>query len=552
MTTDAETVPEAGGSRTRIVRVLRNRQVRRVQIASAGSTLGDWAYMTAVIVWAYADGGAAAVGGYQAARYLAMAVAAPLGGALADRVSRRTFMLVADGARAVLVAGAAAVVATDGPAAAVYVLSIVAAVVGAPFRAAQAGLLPELVDSPDDLAAANALSANVDNVMMFAGPALSGVLIGFWDIEAVFWLNVVTFGWSILFVLGVRGGARPSAPDDGEASAYLADLAAGFGLIRRDGGLRTIALLSASTGLAWGALTVIMVLLATSSNVLDAGPEAVGYLSSTIGIATAVGGVLVLARIGSDRLAGDMVLSNLGWALPLLALAAFPSPATAFAAMALIGLSEAFGAIGFETLPQRIAPADYVSRVYSAIGSAMTAAMFLGSLLAPFLLDQVGMQTSLSVIGAVVLVVTLACWPRMRRLDQSLQAPAELTLLRDVPAFVELPGPALEMIARTSERVSVPAGTVVMTEGDASSRFYVILAGRVRVTQGGVLRRTEGPGEFFGEIGLLRDVPRTATVTTVEDAEFLVVERPDFLAAVSNLGDVRGALDELVVRRLAS
>lgn len=552
MTTDAEAPPDAGSGRTRIVRVLRNRQVRRLQIAGAGSTLGDWAYMTAVIVWAYGDGGAAAVGGYQAARYLAMAVAAPLGGALADRVSRRTFMLVADGTRAILVGGAAAVVATDGPAAAVYVLSIVAAIVGAPFRAAQAGLLPELVDTPDDLAAANAVSANVDNVMMFAGPALSGVLIGVWDIEAVFWLNVITFVWSIVFVLGVRGGARPEAPAEDEAAGYLADLAAGLGLIRRDRGLRTIALLSASTGLAWGALTVIMVLLATSPDVLDAGPEAIGYLSSTIGIATALGGVLVLARIGSDRLAGDMVLSNLGWALPLLVLAVFPSPATAFAAMALIGLSEAFGAIGFETLPQRIAPADYVSRVYAAIGSAMTAAMFLGSLLAPILLDQVGMQVSLAVIGGAVLVVTLACWPRMRRLDQDLQAPAELSLLRDVPAFADLPGPALEMLAHTSTRAAVPAGTVVMAEGDASARFYVIVAGRVRVTQGGVERRVEGPGEFFGEIGLLRDVPRTATVTTLDDAEFLVVERPDFLAAVSDLGDARGALDELVVRRLAS
>jgi MFS family permease len=554
MTSNTEAVPETGGGRARIGRVLRNRQVRRVQVAFAGSTLGDWAYTTAVIVWAYTDGGAAAVGAYQAVRFLAMAVAAPLGGALADRMSRRTFMLVADAARAVLVALAATIVVADGPAVAVYTLAVVAAIVGAPFRAAQAGLLPELVDSPGDLAAANALSANLENVMLFAGPALAGVLIGVWNVEAVFWLNVATFVWSILFVLGVRAGSRPdtSEPDDAPGHGFLRDFRAGFGLVVGSKDLRGIALLSAATGFTWGALTVVMVVLATSPDVLDSGPEAVGYFNATLGIATVVGGVVVLTRVGRNRLGEDMILANLGWGVPLLVLAAFPSPATAFAAVAVIGLSESLGGLGFETLPQRIAPAEFVSRVYSAIGSALTGSMFLGALVAPLLVDHAGVRTALLVAGTVVLAVTVPRWAQMRALDQRLQAPAELALLGRISTFADLPGPALEMLAHTSERVAVPAGTVVMAEGDASSRFYVIVSGRVEVTQGGEFRRTEGPGEVFGEIGLLRDVPRTATVTTVEDSEFQVVERPDFLAAVGNLGDARGTLDDLVVRRLAS
>jgi MFS family permease len=133
------------GNRQRIARVLRNPRIRRLQLAFLGSTLGDWAYATAIVVWAYEDGGAAAVGAYQAVRFVTMAVVAPIGGVVADRMSRRRFMVISDLLRAVLVAAAGLIVVTDGPAPAVYVLSIAAAIVGSPFRAAEAGLLTELV-----------------------------------------------------------------------------------------------------------------------------------------------------------------------------------------------------------------------------------------------------------------------------------------------------------------------------------------------------------------------------------------------------------------------
>jgi MFS family permease len=556
-----ESDPTAGlGNRARIMRVLRNPRVRRLQLAFLGSTLGDWAYATAIVVWAYEDGGAKAVGAYQAVRFLAMAVFAPIGGVLADRMSRRAFMIIADLVRALLVAGAGLIVVADGPALVVYVLAIVAALVGSPFRAAAAGLMTDLVDSPTELTTSNALSANVESVMLFAGPALAGVIIGVSGVEEVFWLNAATFVWSIGMLLGVR--AEPAAgasegsplpePDDASAAespGFWTELTSGFGLIGRDRDLRSVALLSGGVGLAWGALSVFMVLLAT--DVLDAGPKGLGYLNSVLGVATVASGVLILTRLSSSRLGQDMVVGvAVGWGVPLLAMAAFPSTVTTVLAVAAIGLFEGLGSLGMETIPQRLAPSHMISRVYAAIESSLVGPMALGALLAPALVHWVGLRGALAIAGALPLLIGLSRWPGMRALDRRLAAPAELELLRTVTVFADMPAPALERLAHAAEHVQVAAGDIVVAEGGTSDRFYVIVTGEVEVTQRGRVLRTEGPGDFFGEIGLLRNVLRTATVTATSDSEFLVVEQADFLAAVNHMGESISALDDVIVRRL--
>ena len=157
--------------RASVQTVFANPGLRRVQLAFFGSGLGDWAYATAVTVWAYQHGGATAVGAFQAVRFVAIAVAAPLGAAIADRVSRRAFMMACDAGRAVLVSAAAVCVALDVTPAAVYVLAVLAVIVGAPFRSAQAGLVPSLARTPDELTASNAVASNLENIVIFAGPA---------------------------------------------------------------------------------------------------------------------------------------------------------------------------------------------------------------------------------------------------------------------------------------------------------------------------------------------------------------------------------------------
>ena len=545
-------------------RVLANPSLRRVQLAFAGSLLGDWAYATAITVWAYSEGGAAAVGIFQAVRFVAMAVAGPLGAVIADRVPRKIFMISTDAIRAVLVAVAAICVAADTPAAFVYVLSVVAAIVGAPFRSAQAGLIPQLVNDPSELTASNAVAANLENIVCFGGPALGGLLLAFTDVQAVFWVNVASYVWSMAMVAGVRvppaaaaapglaplgaASGREDAAPDGKGG-FLREVGAGFATIARNRDLAIVSGLAAAQGLLWGAITVFMVLIALG--MLGTGPEGVGYLNAVMGVGTVLGGAVILTRTAKGRLAQDMVIGVLGWSVPLIGLAIYPSPVTAVVALAVIGLMDPWVNVGFETIPQRIVADHVLSRVYAAVESALIGAMALGAFLAPALVSLLGFRGALTLLGVGVTVVAAATFGRMRSLDARLSAPAEMPLLGSLALFAPLSPPVLESLARSLDRIVVPAGEPVVREGEVSDRFFVIESGSVEVTQAGRVLRVETAGDFFGEIGLLRDVPRTATVTATEDTVLLALDRSDFLEAVTGQQEARGAAEEVVSRRLA-
>lgn len=564
MTTTTEREKDTRGS---VRRVLANGNLRRIQLAFFTSVVGDWAYATALTVWAFTEGGAAAVGAFTAARFVAVAVAGPLGSVIADKVPRRTFMIVIDLVRAVLVSTAALIVAMDGPSIYVYALGVVVAIVGSPFRSAQVGLIPHLVDRPDELTASNAVASNLENVATFAGPTLGALLVGGFDVEVAFWVNVATYVLSMAMVASVKVhqgtvGGLPENGEDGEDSAmgegsegdsrrsgFFRELAAGFTIVGRDPGLRTVSLLAAAQGFVWGTLTVFTVVIAV--DMLKTGPEGVGFLDAVMGVATVVGGAIVLSRVGKGRLGQDMAVGVLGWSLPLIALAAFPTPFTVFAALVVIGLSDPWVNLGFETIPQRLASDEVISRVYGAVESALIGAMALGAAVAPLMIHVFGFRESIAAVGVLVAAYTVTTLPQMRHLDARLKEPEFAPLLRSIRIFAPLSAPTVEALARQVERVTMPAGSAVVREGEDSDRFYVIVSGTVEVTAAGEVLRVEEAGDFFGEIGLIRDVPRTATVTALETTELIALERADFLEAVSGHGEARRAADDIVTRRLS-
>lgn len=537
--------------RTSIGTVFSNPGLRRLQLAFLGSGLGDWAYATAVTVWAYQQGGATAVGAFQAARFVVSAMAGPLGAAIADRVPRRTFMMVLDGTRAVLVAAAALCVSADVTPVVVYALALVAVVVGAPFRAAQAGLVPSLARTPVELTASNAVSSNIENLVLFAGPALGALLVGTLDVSAAFWLNAVSYVWSLALVAGVHVPSSVAERDDDsdDEAGLVREATAGFALIIRDADLRTTSVLAATQGFLYGALTVCNVLI--SVQMLHAGASGVGYLLAISGIGMVVGGVAILARLGRERVASDMAIGVLGWGLPFLLLAAWPSVPSAVVALLIVGFMDPWVNLGLDTMPQRLSPARMVSRVFAAVDASLIGAMSVGSLLAPLMLHMLGLRTTLLVLGLGGCGCALLALPRMRRLDARLGAPPEVALLAAIPIFAPLGPSALEAVAGALTRRTYGPGAVVVAVGERSEEFFMIASGEVEVTLDGRVLRRETVGDVFGEIGLLHDVARSATVIAVSETDLLVLQRKDFLDTVSGAADSRRAAEEIATRRLA-
>ena len=151
-----------GGLRRSVTLVAGNRNLRRIQLAFVASSIGDWAYATAVAVWAYEVGGARAVGIWMAVRYILMAVSAPFTSALADKMSRKALMIRADLIRALLVTAAAVCLFLDTPAAPIFVLATLASLASTPFQVAQRSLLPTLATRPEELTAANGTASTID------------------------------------------------------------------------------------------------------------------------------------------------------------------------------------------------------------------------------------------------------------------------------------------------------------------------------------------------------------------------------------------------------
>src|SRR6187401_3416763 len=139
--------------------------------------MGNWVYIVALFVYAYEQGGAAAVALVTVIRMVPAALAAPLTSSLADRFDRRRVMIVSDIVRAALMVLAAVTIWLDGPSAAVYCIVAVSSVTSTVFLPAEAALLPSLARTPGELTAANVAMSTVISIAEFVGPALGGLLL---------------------------------------------------------------------------------------------------------------------------------------------------------------------------------------------------------------------------------------------------------------------------------------------------------------------------------------------------------------------------------------
>jgi hypothetical protein len=350
---------------------------------------------------------------------------------------------------------------------------------------------------------------------------------------------------ALLLRVRVRGRIElAAAPADEKASDMLV---AGFRTIARAPKARLVIGLVVAQTFVRGCLNVLIVVVAF--RVLDGSAADVGYLTAAIGVGGLLGAVGAMTLEGR-RLAVKFGLSLVFWGLPLILIAPRPGFAAALVLLAIVGAANSVEDVAVFTLLQRLVPDDILTRVLGVLWGLAMGAVAIGSIVAPALVEAIGPRAAFVVVGAILPLLALVTYTRLAEIDRAVTPAAELALIEAVPMFAPLSIAAKERIAASLVPVSVPAGDVVIRAGDAGDRFFIVGSGALAIACDGPSSDASA-GDYFGEIALLRDVPRTATVTATADSDLYALERDDFLAAVTGYPAARDAGEEVVEARLA-
>jgi hypothetical protein len=525
-----------------------NRTLRLVQAARLASVTGRWAYTVTLAVFAFRTGGTAGVALATIVRLAPAAAAAPFAGTLLRRRQPGAVLARGGALRTVALGAAGALVLGHGPLAGVYVCVAVESAASSVLRPVQNGLLPSLARTPEELTAANLALSVIESAGVLLGPLLGALLLHGTSIGIVFLAASGAYLLSTLLLLPVRP-ASDAVDDRWWASAAAAGERPGLRAVTASGDLRIVLALYAAQNVVAGTLNVLVVV--TALRLLGLGQSSVGALTAAIGVGGLAGGVFVLARLRRRQHGVDFAIGLLLWGAPLVLLAALSSEAAAFALLAIVGVGVTIVDVSALTLLQRAAQGELLAHALGLLQGIFVAAVGLGTLLAPVLVAALGIRGALVAAGIPLPVLAAALWSRLRRFDDA--APGDspwASLLAANPIFAPLGDGARSRLATQLHPVSLAAGQVVFAQGEHGDGFYLIESGEVAVEIDGRRVRTLGSGDSFGEIALLRDVPRTATIRTVGAVGLLRLDRGPFLDNVTGDAASTRAADRVVGARL--
>ncbi|HEY0521294.1 MAG TPA: MFS transporter [Ilumatobacteraceae bacterium] len=512
---------------------MRSRDLRRLQFGWASYFLVDAISMVGLSVWAYRDGGTAAVGAIGVARLLPGAIALPFGAWAADRFSRQRVVTVVFLAVGCAQAATALALATDAPAAIVFVLVAVNSVAGTPYRPAHLALAPLVARSPTELVAMNVTAGTLEGVVTFVGPALAALLLLGGDPWTVLAVSAVAAIGGFVAVTGISVGIDPSKAVRRSRDRPSEALMGGLAELRHNVDMAILVGCFVAQLFVRGMLGVLLV--SVSFNLIGLGSSGVGWLAAAIGVGGIVGAIYAMTLTARRRLGKPFALALVLWGLPIAVIGVLPHTVVTVIAMLVIGIGNAMLDVAGFTLIQRLGLDRTLGRVFGVLYTFGIAMGGVGALAAPALISWLGLRTVLIVVGLVLPALALALLPRFLSIDQrSEPVPELLSLLASIPVLSPLPPITLEKLAARSSVVEKCAGDVVIAEGDPGDFYYVIAAGEVDVSHAGASRCKLGQGEQFGEIALLRDSARTATVVATCPTNLIAISGRDFVDAVSS------------------
>jgi MFS family permease len=535
--------------------LLSNRPLVRLLGGEFISSVGDWLYLVALLIVVYrTSADPLLLGVVGAARVLPYVILSVPAGIVADRFDRRLVLLVTDVARGAIMLALAALVAVDGPLWAIIALAVLATCFSSFFGPTIGAYLPSLVRDERELGPANSAWSTLDNLAFVIGPAIGGLLIAASGLTLAFILNAASFA-AVAVVLwrlpAERGrGARPAAPENEatmpDAAAASSDPTAPEASATMTSSLRAfarplvgLAVADVAGAFVFGGLSVLTVILAVDH--LHAGEAATGYLNAAVGIGGILGAVGSGAFVVRRGLRLPLVLGSLILAVGVAGLGLTTSLGVALVAIAIASAGSLLTEVVSATIFQRIVPDAIRGRGLGAIATVSTLSYAAGSLALPVLAGPLGV-TAILVASAVLVTVGFGVAARIVGpiADRAPAAGAISAGARAValPVFAGVPAARLAAAFARGHELDVPAGHVVIRQGDSADRFYLIVDGSFEVTQAArpgappTVLRMMGADEVFGEIGLLTAAPRTATVTAATAGRLVALDGPHFLELV--------------------
>ena len=527
-------------------RLIGNGPLRRVLIAFLLFSAAEYGTWVAILLYAYERTGPLSVGLVALIQLVPAALAAPAASALGDRFPRERVLAVGYAIQALAMFATGLTMLADAPPLVTYAVAAATAASLVVTRPTQSALLPSLAMAPADCTIANGASGFFEGGGQLIGPLAAAAILAVGTPATVFFAASLALVVALLVTVGVRPRMAPivfaSDADD-------VGLLGGLRLVLADRDARVLVGLLTARMLVIGACDVLFVLLALE--LLETGEPGAGILSAALGAGAMLGGAGTFTIVGRPRLAAVAAAGALVWGAAIATVGLVPS---AFLAPLLVIVGSAGLAIVDicgRTMLQRSVRDEILARVFGLQEGLGMAGLAAGAVLVPILVGVFGLVGAVVAVGAILPVFVALRWPRLSDLERGAGVPArEISLLRAGTIFRPLPAPALEAVARRAVWVDVSDGERLITQGDPGDRFYVLAAGSLRVERDGTrLRDVTEPGEGVGEIAILRDVPRTASVFATGPSTLLAIDRAPFLAAVTGHPDAYAAADAVVAAR---